>query len=526
MVSGTIGVPNSADLGFAPIVEALNIDGRHARFLEATLGALITDREIIAYRQAALAELLVRPTLAQQLTEVLPQLHALAEGGPTARWRDNAPLPLVGARLADLSAYVQCVEHLWHATNSVTPPLQAPAWQNLHMLLANLRADHEYVHLAQHLPELRAQFERAGSITLGINLDSQLQPESATVLAINIERVSSKGGVIERLLGERYATDALRGITALYKSSEGPRNLPEHELFRDLTRLLERIATPVTAALERYTRLNSAPLVSLIPEVVFYLGALRLKGRLDERGVPTVLPTFATEQQTTQVSGACSIELALRSTAGQTIIRNDICFSSDEQIALLTGPNSGGKTTYARAIAQAHAMFQAGLFVAGDAARIAPVNGIFSHFATAERASGNGGRLAEELERCAAILHHATPASLIIFNEPFTSTDTQSARTISHDIIAGIQLLGARTVYITHLQELVNDLVEDSASARGIVFLIAEAEGQNERQHESPTYRIVRGRPQPSTFARELARQYGLDRTQLEQQISQRFAKS
>ena len=518
-----IGSPDTHDLGFTPIIEALNFDGRHARFIEATLGTLLGDAATITYRQAALRELIDQPLFAAQLAEALPQLQTLAEAGPTARWRDNVPLLLVGARLADLNAYVACIEHLWQAIDQATPPLQAAAWQNLRSLLAALRADEDYQRLAEDLPRLRFQFERAGSVTIGINLDGQLQPESATVLSINAERVSSKGGVIERLLGERYTADALRGITALYKASEGQRNMPEHDLFRDLTRLLERIAAPVSAALERYTRLNSTPLVGLIPELVFYLGALRLKQRLEERGLPVIFPNYSGHTADgIHIRGSYSVELALRNLPGTPIVHNDVAFAEGEQIALISGLNSGGKTTYARAIAQAQAMFQAGLFVAGSSAMLTPIDGMFSHFATVERASGSGGRLAEELEHCAAIMQRATPHSLIIFNEPFTSTDAHSAFDISRDLLAGLRLLGARTIYITHLQELITSVTATHA-ASGIVSLVATAAADASDQHEAPTFRVVRGQPQPSAFARELARRYGLDRSQLEQQISNRL---
>src|SRR5207248_1316038 len=113
----------------------------------------------------------------------------------------------------------------------------------------------------------------------------------------------------------------------------------------------------------------------------------------------------------------------------------DAAFGPEALIAILTGPNNGGKTTYLRALGQALALFQAGLPVPAEQARISPVDGVFSHFATAERLDTGGGRLAEELERLARIFRTASRDSLVLLNEPLTSTDYAAARMIGRDII-------------------------------------------------------------------------------------------
>ena len=110
---------------------------------------------------------------------------------------------------------------------------------------------------------MRAQLDQAGSVTLGINLDAQLRPESATIVSVNASRFAGKNSLLDRLFGERAAPDAVRGITALYKADERKRNVPEHELFRDLDRLLERVSAPVADALASYTRVQSAGLSGL-----------------------------------------------------------------------------------------------------------------------------------------------------------------------------------------------------------------------------------------------------------------------
>jgi hypothetical protein len=411
---------DEADLGLAVVVRALDWDGRHSRFVSNVLAELSTDLPTITYRQDVLADLQALPALVAVIGDVLPQLGELASMGRIRGWGERVPLLEVAGRLAELDAYVSCVERLGDAldrppTTDHRPPIEDrglrvedrpsesstfdPPFSGvgsrfsvlgsagllaLRDRVAMARAEPDYRALAAELPALRAQIDRAGSVTLGINLNAQLRPESATVVSINAGRFAGKGTLLEKLLGERPAADAVRGITALYTADNGRPHTPEHELFRDLNRLLERVVQPVAAAVERYARLSSAWLVGLAPELVFYLGGVRLASDLRAAGLPLCRPSIAPiDERVCQIEGLYSLELALRMRATRgdnglaaAIVPNDVSFGSDERIVLVSGPNSGGKTTYTRAVGQAQALFQAGLLVPGRAARISPVDGI------------------------------------------------------------------------------------------------------------------------------------------------------
>ena len=134
--------------------------------------------------------------------------------------------------------------------------LRAKGLLALRSVLGQTRAQPGYRRLADELPRLRAQLDQASSITLGINLDGQLRPESATIVSVNASRFAGKSSLLDRLFGERAAPDAVRGITALYKADERQQHRPEHELFRDLDRLMERVAAPVADALSSYTHVH------------------------------------------------------------------------------------------------------------------------------------------------------------------------------------------------------------------------------------------------------------------------------
>jgi hypothetical protein len=522
--------PSEADLGLTSIIRAIDYDGRHSRFVAGVLAELNDDPAVIGYRQAALDDLLRQPDLAARCAAVLPQLGELANAGRASHWSDPIPLVQVGARLAELENYLTCVDRLDAALAAAGAELQSAALRALRDHLAGVRAHPDYQRLAAELPALRAQLDQAGSVTLGINLDGQLRPASATIVSINPSRFAGKGTLIDRLFGERAAADTTRGISALYKAEEGRQRNPEHDLFRDLDRLLERVAAPIGEALGSYARVNGAGLAALEPELAFFLGAARLIGELRAAGLALCQPAIApADERACVVEEAYSLDLALRlrlasgagAVAGQ-VVSNPIAFGQDALIYILTGPNSGGKTTYVRAIGQIQVLFQAGLYVPGRQARISPVDAIFSHFAAPERSDIGGGRLAEELERLARIFQHASRGSLVLLNEPLASTDHSAARALCRDVLAGLRLLGARAVFVTHLHELADDILGEEA-VPGVVSLVAgiAAPAGNGAAPE-PTYAIRPGRPQVAGYAAELARRYGLSQSQIAATLRER----
>lgn len=518
---------NDHDLGITPIVQALDYDRRHSHFISNVLNELTCDEATIRYRQDVLENMLALPALIEQIEALLPALRALTETRPFLTQSAVTPLLLIGGRMAELDNYLQCVEGLAAALSHAGTAIEAAGLQALHGYLTALQADATYQRLAAELPALREQLDHASSVTIGINLSADLQPESATILSINRQRFAGKGTFLDRLFGEREASDAMRGITALYKANEGHAQTPEHEFFRDLSRLLERVAAPVAGALERYKRLNTASLAAFEPEFAFYIGAAKLINRLRAAGLPFCRPAVAPmAERVCTITDAYSLDLALRveqtdaHEINRLIVANDVTFDRAHALCIITGPNSGGKTTYTRAVGQAHVLFQAGLLIPGTAARISPVDHIYTHFAAPERLDREGGRFDAELEHLSNVFSSATGDSLVLLNEPLTSTDHQAAQQIGRDVITGLRMLGARTIFVTHLYELYDELDTHGDGLTSIVSLVAESAEQ--RDHTVPTYKIVPGMPRMRQHAHELAARHHLSRAQIARTLRER----
>jgi hypothetical protein len=162
------------------------------------------------------------------------------------------------------------------------------------------------------------------------------------------------------------------------------------------------------------------------------------------------------------------------------LVLNPVDFDEENaRVWILTGPNRGGKTVYACSVGQAQVLFQAGLYVPARSARLSPVDAIFTHFPTPERAQPGMGRLDEEAARLSAIFGQAGPNSLILLNEVLAGTNGIEGLAMAHDVVRGLRLLGGRAIYVTHLHELAGQADEINAHTAGegkVGSLVSEVE--------------------------------------------------
>lgn len=513
----------SDDLDLGVLVQALDIDSRHARVVQSLLAALTTDPVTIRHRQAVLADLLAAPALVATLEAQLPALALLGTAGRQQPGIQEAPLLDAARRLGELDLYVDAVWALHDALMSAT--LHSEGLLTLHAELDSIASDATFARLVTELPALRRPLEQLASVTVGINLDSQLRPTGATLVAINDFHFSGRQGLLGRLLGEADAS----GLTPLRSIDPRAPDPFAAQLFRDLGRLVSGVAETLATGVARYSRINAGALGPLHAELAFYLGTVRLIRRLEAAGLPLATPELLPiEQRRSSFEGLYDMSLALRlldRNSAAEIVLNDIDLDANGRIAILTGPNRGGKTTFTRAVGLAHVMAQAGLPVPARRASLSPVDAIFSHFVTQESRTIGLGHFDEEARRLAAIFDRATPASLILLNEPLSGTNPEEALNLARGVVRGLQHLGARAMLVTHLHTLARESPAFSTNvpAAPVVSLVAsppETEARDGGVRRS--FRVVSGPPVGESRALEIARQHGLSPEQVLERLRAR----
>jgi DNA mismatch repair protein MutS len=249
-------------------------------------------------------------------------------------------------------------------------------------------------------------------------------------------------------------------------------------------------------------------LEAVMREVPYYLAYLSYIEPLKQVGYPFSYPEFRETFDDTFGREAFDVILARELVRrGETVVTNDWEVRSRERLFVVTGPNHGGKTTFARTVGQLHVLAQWGYPVPGVAARLPIVDQVLTHFPRAAHQLGHpGSQLEDDLVRLRSILERGGARSLILLNETLASTTWRDGMDIGRQVLQQLEVAGALAVWVTFFEDLARE-----PGAVSLVSMVGE--------RLEPTYRIVRHEPQGTAYAVALARRFGLDYLSLKERI-------
>ena len=166
-------------------------------------------------------------------------------------------------------------------------------------------------------------------------------------------------------------------------------------------------------------------------------------------------PEFAAETQLTVAGGRHPVVENELAHSAETFIANDCLLADNRRLLLITGPNMGGKSTYMRQVALIALLAHIGSYVPADRCILGPLDRIFTRIGASDDLASGRSTFMVEMTEAAAILHHATPQSLVLMDEIGRGTSTFDGMALAFAILRHlIEKNRSLTLFATHYFEL------------------------------------------------------------------------
>jgi DNA mismatch repair ATPase MutS len=258
----------------------------------------------------------------------------------------------------------------------------------------------------------------------------------------------------------RFRQRAVKDYRVEYKSKSEDMNHIEAKILDYVAELNPEIFSRLENFLVENKNFIDEIIVTYDREVHFYISYLEHIRKFKNKGLqfcyPQIRSTSAEDKK--EIYNAEGFDLALAQKIydnnNNNLVCNDFCLKGNERIIVVTGPNQGGKTTFARTFGQLHYHANLGCPVPGKESQLYFYDQLFAQFERPEKVEDLRGKLEDDLKRVYSILDKATSDSIIIMNEIFNSTALQDMTFLSKNILEKIIKLDLFCVWVTFVDEL------------------------------------------------------------------------
>lgn len=455
----------------------------------------LTDSTEVAYRQEIFADL-AQPKLRDALATFATQMHRLDEQ------REHLP-HLFSAE----SRWINLVSLLGNTEKAIAQltvvlenqSLTATGLQELNAYLQDYKND-------EQTKQLRADITKAEAAVTNLTYRLTFHGRKVTVVAHPKDEktlASQLTAVFQNVMDE--PEDLHHPVKLKQPEAVGRLNNLQISVVNQLVTLYPAEFSVLQKFQQQYGDYQDGLLQRVAQELTFYLGWLQLEDRITKR-FPVQFTRPAISDSADEFANAAfdfNLARTLLTDKQAQLITNDYRLDAQEQFIVISGPNQGGKTTYARMVGEFYYVAALGVPVPGKQATLRLRPKLATHFDRQESSQPLTGLLANDIDRVHKIIQAAVPGELVIMNELFSSTAAQDAEALAKQVLQRLADHGAEGIYVTFLSSL--------GAFPKTVSMMSQVTTNDQR-----TYKVIRHTIDDHAYATVLLARYQLTQEDLE----------
>ena len=435
---------------------------------------ILRNEDEVRYRQDVLRDVLSNPLLVRFLYDLTIEAHEKQKKAHSWGYL-KSPSSILGQSVDVLQIFVALLKQLRGVGTYNAKRFPSEGFTRVFAMLDKELNDDYFVSIQEHLNQLKFR----DGVLISAELGTGFKGANYTLRKPN----EQPGNWIERLTRRKPPGYTWRlpprdeqGASALGELRDRGLNLVANALAQSNDHILSFFAM-------------------LRTELAFYIGCLNLHEQLLKLRQPISFPEPAARQdRRLTFTGLYDVCLTFKTT--YAVVGNDLR-AVGRDFVIITGANTGGKTTFLRSVGLAQLMMQCGMFVGAESFSANICSRIFTHYVREEDTTMKSGKLDEELGRFSAIVDEITQDAFVLFNESFSATNEREGSEIARQITSALLEKRVKIVYVTHLYDFAHSIYEKRRATS--IFLRAERQADGSR-----TFKLAEAEPLQTGYGVDL----------------------